>query len=85
MGLVLAAFIHAANIHDSKAGIDVITMLKGRFVRLTKIIADVGYRGELIEMVKARFSWALEIVLRSDKNQSFTVLPQRWVFERTFA
>jgi putative transposase len=85
MGLVLAVFVHAANIHDSKAGIDIIAMLKGRFSRLKKIVADGGYRGELIETVKDRFSWVLEIVLRTDKKQNFTVLPQRWVVERTFA
>lgn len=85
MGLVLAVFVHAANIHDSKAGIDIICMLKGRFERLKKIIADGGYRGELIEIVKARFNWIIEIVLRSDKKHNFTVLPQRWVVERTFA
>ncbi|MDZ7777254.1 MAG: transposase [Bacteroidales bacterium] len=85
MGLVLAVFIHAANIHDSKAGIDIIAMLRERFSRLKKIVADGGYRGELIEKVKDRFSWVLEIVLRSDKKQNCTLLPQRWVVERTFA
>lgn len=85
MGLVLAVFVHAANIHDSKAGIDIIAMLRGRFSRMKKIVADGGYRGELIGTVKDRFSWVLEIVLRSDKKQNFTVLPQRWVVERTFA
>ena len=85
MGLVLAVFVHVANIHDSKAGIDIITMLRGRFSRLKKIVADGGYRGGLIDTVKERFSWVLEIVLRTDKKQNFTVLPKRWVVERTFA
>lgn len=77
--------IHAANIHDSKSAVDVICNLKSRFPRLKKIVADGGYRGELIENVKKRFGWILEIVLRPDAAKKFTVLPQRWIVERTFS
>jgi putative transposase len=56
--------IHAANIHDSKGAIPVIEGLKGRFPRLQKIVADGGYRGELIEKVKYTWGWIFEIVLR---------------------
>lgn len=52
LGLILVVVIHAANIHDSKGAIDVISNLKGRFPRLRKIVADGGYRDELIENVK---------------------------------
>ena len=85
MGLLLAVVVHAANMHDSKGAIDVITLLKGRFERLIKIVADGGYRGELIEKTKNTFGWILEIVLRSDHSSNFTVIPKRWVVERTFA
>ena len=85
MGLLLAVVVHAANVHDSKGASDVIALLKGRFERLVKIVADGGYRGELIEKTKAKFGWILEIVLRSDHSSKFTVIPQRWVVERTFA
>jgi putative transposase len=85
MGLLLAVVVHAANVHDSKGASDVIALLKGRFERLVKIVADGGYRGELIEKTKTKFGWILEIVLRSDHSSKFTVIPQRWVVERTFA
>ena len=49
MGLLLAVVVHAANVHDSKGATDVIALLKGRFERLVKIVADGGYSGELIE------------------------------------
>ena len=68
-----------------KSASDVIASLKGRFERLVKIVADGGYRGELIEKTKATFGWILEIVLRSDSSSKFTVIPKRWVVERTFA
>jgi putative transposase len=85
MGLLLAVVVHAANVHDSIGASDVIALLRGRFERLIKIVADGGYRGELIEKTKTKFGWILEIVLRSDHSSKFTVIPQRWVVERTFA
>jgi putative transposase len=85
MGLLLAVVVHAANVHDSKGASDVIALLKGRFGRLVKIVADGGYRGELIEKTKTTFGWIHEIVLRSDHSSKFTVIPKRWVVERTFA
>jgi Transposase and inactivated derivatives len=85
MGLLLGVTVHAANIHDSKGAIDVIEQLRLRFPRLTKIIADGGYRGELIDKVKSAFGWALEVVMRKDNSTKFSVLPKRWIVERTFA
>lgn len=85
LGLILVVVIHAANIHDSKGAFDVISNLRGRFPRLKKIVADGGYRGELIENVKKAFGWVLEIVLRPDAAKKFTVLPKRWIVERTFS
>lgn len=52
LGLILVVVIHAANIHDSKEAVDVISNIKGRFPELRKIVADGGYRGESIENVK---------------------------------
>ena len=85
MGLLLAVVVHAANVHDSKGASDVISLLKGRFGRLIKIVADGGYRGELIGKTRTTFGWILEIVLRTDHSSNFTVIPKRWVVERTFA
>jgi len=75
----------AANIHDSQSAYNVISNLKWRFSRLKKIFADGGYRGELIEKVYKSFGWIIDIVLRSDSNKSFEILPKRLVIERTFA
>jgi putative transposase len=85
MGLLLAVVVHAANEHDSKAATRVIAELRGRFARLVKIIADGGYRGELIENTRKIYGWIVEVVLRSDSSVKFQVLPKRWIVERTFA
>jgi Transposase and inactivated derivatives len=85
MGLLLGIIVHAANIHDSKGAMGVIEQLRHRFPRLSKIIADGGYRGELIDKVKSAFGWVLEVVMRKDDCPKFKVLPKRWIVERTFA
>ena len=85
MGLLLAVVVHAANEHDSKSAPRVIAELRGRFPRLVKLIADGGYRGELIENTRKTFGWILEVVLRKDSSKKFEVLPQRWVVEGTFS
>ena len=77
--------VHAANVHDSKTAQEVLSRLKGRFNRLSKIFADGGYRGELVVNVKRIYGWILDIVLRSDHEKAFVVLPKRWVVERTFS
>lgn len=85
MGLLMAVVVHAANIHDSKGAPFVFRELKFRFSRLVKIIADGGYRGELVQNTKKAFGWVLEVVLRKDDSPKFQVIPKRWVVERTFA
>ena len=59
--------------------------LRGRFCRLKTIFADGGYRGDLADNVKLIFGWFVSIVLRSDSQKGFVVLPKRWVVERTFS
>ncbi len=85
MGSVLAVVVHAANVHDSRAALNVVSCLKYRFERLVKIVADGGYRGEFITNVKQAFGWSVEIVLRKDKRSDFQILPKRWIVERTFS
>jgi putative transposase len=85
MGLLLSVVIHPANIHDSKAAEEVLQELKNKYLSgIVKIFADGGYRGELIEKVKMRFGWILEVVKRNEVG-NFKVLPKRWIVERTFA
>jgi putative transposase len=86
LGLVLAVVIHPANIHDSKAAIDVFRALKAKYINgIIKIFADGGYRGdELSDWAKRTMGWIIEVVKRNEAG-NFKVLPKRWIVERTFA
>lgn len=45
-----------------------------------------GYRGEIIEMVKAKFGYVLQVVMRTNQgSQGFKPDNKRWIVKRTFA
>jgi len=77
--------VHAANIQDRDGAKLVLAKLVGLFPRLQMIWADGGYAGQLIEWATAVGGWVLQIVKRRGDVHGFTVLPKRWIVERTFA
>jgi len=84
MGLLLAVVVHAANLQDRDGAKLVLQKLVGCYPRLTLIWADGGYSGQLVEWVQQLGGWLLSIVKRPNVSH-FTLLPRRWVVERTFA
>ncbi len=84
-GLLLLVQLHAANIHDSKAALDILSQAKAQSTRLEAVFADGGYRGELINKVKQSLNMTMSIVLRTWPDKVFKPLPKRWVVERTFS
>ena len=86
LGLVLAVLVTAANLDDRPAAQRLFTvMLTTPFKRLKLIWADGNYTGELIAWVKTTCNWLLEIVHKPEGQKGFSVLPKRWIVERTFA
>jgi putative transposase len=83
LGLLWAVTVHAANIQDAAGAWHVVTQLVGRMPRLKKILADGIYEGARI--VVQALGWALEIVQKSEGQKGFSVLPKRWIIERTLA
>ena len=83
MGMLMTVVVHGADKQDRQAAETVIETLKYRFPRLTKIFADGGYAGQLLECVQKKFGWFIEIVKRT--THEFKILPKRWIVERTLA
>ena len=77
--------VHSAGVQDRDGAKLAMAKLVGSFGRLKLIWADGGYAGQLIEWAKTVGRWTLKIVKRSDNVKGFTVLPKRWIVERTFA
>ena len=91
LGLVVLVVVHSASIQDGAGGILTLQKLfdrikhslHNRWCRLELIWADGGYPS-IVDDVRQRFGWTLQIVKRSDDVKGFHVLPHRWVVERTF-
>ena len=85
-GFLVAVMVTVAHIHDSKAVMLLMRVLKELVCGVKVIIADGGYRGEIAEQVKKKFNYLIQVVMRSDDKKT-RVKPthKRWVIERTFA
>jgi transposase len=86
-GLLLHAVVHAADIQDRDGGMLVMASLFGLYPFLLRLYADGGYQGPQFQAGLRRVfrQIEIEIVKRSDAAQGFTVLPKRWIVERTIA
>ncbi len=85
LGLLLAVVVHAANVQDRDGARLALAKLAGRFPRLRLVWADGGYAGALLGWAAATLGLVVEIVAKPAGATSFTVLPKRWIVERTFA
>lgn len=87
LGLLMVVIVHAANISETAGARLVLRELARRFWRLKLIWLDGGYKLSLCEWIKTLARWRtvkIEQVKRTDEQAGFTVLPKRWIVERTF-
>ena len=86
-GLLLHAVVHAADIQDRDGGVLVMATLFGMYPFLLKLCADGGCQGpQFQDGLRAVVRQVdVEIVKRSDTARGLTVLPKRWIVERTIA
>ena len=85
-GWLITVMITVASIHDGKAAELLMRQLKATLFGIKLLIADGGYRGEIIEKAKTVFHYILQIVMRNKEDSGkFKPLPMRWVVERTFS
>jgi len=97
LGLVLKAKVHAADIADREGARLLLAPLRGGCTRLRHLWADMGYRGQVLDWIRTHLGWRVEVVKKPSRwgrypidvepppMPAFTVLPRRWVVERSFA
>jgi putative transposase len=84
-GLLLAVVVTAASVQERDGARLLFARLGGACKKLRRIWVDGGYRGQLLDWVAEHFHFRLQVVLRPEERKGFTLLPRRWVVERTFA
>jgi len=91
LGLLLTVVVQSAGIPDGTGGKLVLPRLfdrikrnvHNRWCRLKLIWADGAYE-DIGAYVRKQFGWTVEVVRRPPDVKGFTVLPRRWVVERSF-
>jgi transposase len=86
LGLVLGVIVTPADCPEREGAQQVLQQVGGWFKRLRKLWVDGGYTGEpFAQWVRTHWpKLEVEVVKRPDATAGFTVLPRRWVVERTF-
>ena len=81
------AVVHAADVQDRNGGVLVMAPCSDLYPFLLKLYADDGYHGPAFHagVRRVRCSVDVQIVKRSETAKGLTVLPRRWVVERTIA
>jgi putative transposase len=82
MGNLLSIKVHAANIHDTNSGAEVLAKAKEKYQSIDGCCGDAGYR-KTFEIEAAKIVKAVDIVQRNQKG--WAVLPKRWLVERTIS
>ena len=91
-GLLLAVWVCAASVTEKMGAKCLLPYLRRSFnlrelcSRIKLVWVGGGYRGDdLRRFVRRLWGWCWQVVLRTDDTKGFTLLPRRWVVERTFA
>ena len=84
-GFLIAVMATIANVHDNKAAYLLMRALKEMCSGVKVILAYGGYRGELINHVKKKFGYVIQVVISAYKEKGFRPIQKRWIVERTFS
>jgi putative transposase len=82
-GNLLAVSVHAANIHDTKSGINPAKKAYAKYMSIQRFCGDEGYRKSFEEEALERLGVGVDITKRI--KAEFEVLPLRRGVERTFS
>ena len=83
LGNLVTIVVHSATQSDTVAGCQVLAKASHKHTTIKAFSGDPGYQGTAVEFVKKELG--LSLIISAKKAGGFTVLPKRWVVERTFA
>jgi len=77
-GRLLTVRVHAADVQDRDGGKLPLKGSRQRYPFVTRVFADGGYAGRLVEWAADKTHITLEIIRRGVHAKGFEVLPRRW-------
>jgi len=83
-GLLLVILITAAAAQDRDAARLLPAGLRACFPTVTRVWADGGYTGRLVDWATTTLQLTIDIVRKLTGQTTFQPQPRRWVVERTF-
>lgn len=83
LGNLLGVEVQAGNLHDTKGGPSVLRKSSEKHPTITGYSGDAGYRGTTVDYVSKTLN--LTIFISQKIKDTFSILPKRWIVERTFA
>lgn len=84
LGLLVVLVVTAANVQDRDVLPQLLREGQAQSPRLTKVLVDSIYNGDVVKNAAAETGIDVEIVRRTDTEPGFKVLPKRWIVERSF-
>jgi transposase len=85
LGLVLVLLVTPANVQDRDAAIPILMAAHATLTTLKHVWVDGAYNGEGIAKAEKDTGIKVEVVKHEEGHRGFSVLPRRWVVERTNA
>ena len=82
LGNVVTIVVYSATRSDTLAGCHVLAKASQKYKTIKGFSGDQGYQGTAVEFVKNELG--LSLTISAKKEGGFTVLPKRWIVERTF-
>jgi transposase len=83
-GLPHAVWVTTANVTDRDGAVEMLRVCAPNLSKTAKVLCDGSYSGENFACaVRVLIGAEAEVVKRNELH-TFTVLPKRWVVERTF-
>jgi putative transposase len=85
LGLLLGVVVTKASVSDTAGGITLLSGLGWVAQKLQLVWTDGSYQKSVQQWAHQHTSYVLQPVRRQPSSKGFSVLPRRWVVERTFA
>ena len=83
LGNLLIIVVHSATPSDTITGGPVLAKASQKYKPIKAFSGDQDYQGTALEFVTNELG--LSLAISAKKQGGFTVLPKRWIIERTFA